>query len=280
MVLVAPEIQGHGWDGLGAHQLAHFTDDGLAIFAPRFHSTAQQAALHLARHLRQLAVAADECAAKVGAARDVAPPDVAPTTPVGRCRNLSQATELLRSPALHVFGQRRAGRAQGADAAQVVTLGLQRGQVHAAFHAVGVERGTGTEPRDAVAGGKTPQHGPVGRVFAAAGATVEQHDGGAARQPGQLGVPHDPAGGAVPVEALTQVVGVGAGPDVVVQALECQQRHQDAAMPVHDGLGQAGGAAGIHNPQRVVKRQPLGFKGISFSIILATSVCPINIFSY
>ena len=62
------------------------------------------------------------------------------------------------------------------------------------------------------------------------------------------------------MEALAPAVGVVAGANVVVQALERKERHEDAAVPVNDGLGQAGGAAGIHHPQRVVKRQPVGLE--------------------
>jgi hypothetical protein len=109
------------------------SDDGLAVFVPRFDGAAQQAALHLARHLRQLAVAADECAAEVGAARDVAPPDVAPTTPGAQLSRELVSGDGTAPPALHVFGQRRAGRAQGADAAQVVALGLQVARSTPAF---------------------------------------------------------------------------------------------------------------------------------------------------
>ena len=74
------------------------------------------------------------------------------------------------------------------------------------------------------------------------------------------------------MKALAQGVGLGAGAYVVVQALEGHQRHEDAAVPVDDGLGQAGGAAGVHHPQRVVKGQPFGFK---LGIFYAAGACPI-----
>ena len=61
--------------------------------------------------------------------------------------------------------------------------------------------------------------------------------------------------------ALAKAVGVVAAADVVVQNFERQRHDHRAAVTVDDGLGQAGGAAGIHNPQRVVKRQPQGHKG-------------------
>jgi hypothetical protein len=61
---------------LRADQFAHFVDDGLALLVPRLDRAAHQAALHAAGRLRQFAVAADEGAGEVGAAGDVAPPDV------------------------------------------------------------------------------------------------------------------------------------------------------------------------------------------------------------
>ena len=43
---------------------------------------------------------------------------------------------------------------------------------------------------------------------------------------------------------------------VVVQRLERQPHDHHAAVAMHDGLGQPGGAARIDDPQRMVKRQP------------------------
>jgi hypothetical protein len=48
---IVPEVQGHGGDGLGADQFAHFADQRLAILAPGLDRAAELAALHLARHL-------------------------------------------------------------------------------------------------------------------------------------------------------------------------------------------------------------------------------------
>ncbi len=67
--------------------------------------------------------------------------------------------------------------------------------------------------------------------------------------------------------ALTQAVGRVAAAHVVVQRLERQRHDKRAAVAMHYGFGQAGGAAGINNPQRVVKRQPDRLKSRCFSII-------------
>ena len=80
------------------------------------------------------------------------------------------------------------------------------------------------------------------------------------KQAAHLRVPHHPAGGAVPVVALAQAVGRVAAAHVVVQHFAGQRDDDDAAVAVDDGFGQPGGAAGIDNPQRVVKRQPKRLK--------------------
>jgi hypothetical protein len=104
-----------GMDGMGlrADQFAHFVDDGLALLVPGLDRAAEQAALHLAGDQGQLAVAADEGAGEIRAARNVAPPDVLH----------AQRVELLRAPVLRLGRQRRARGAQrphGLEARQSV----------------------------------------------------------------------------------------------------------------------------------------------------------------
>ena len=193
-------------------------------------------------HLRQLAVAADEGARKVGTARDVAPPNLG-VWPL-------QLLHLGRAPTLRVFAQRRAGAAQ---AAQFGECG-QAGQGHACLVAVGIKRGTGTKKRHTRLCRKAPNGEPIGLVFGAAGVAVINHTSGAVEQAAGLCVPHDPTGGAIPVVALTPAVGVVAATNVVVQNFERQRHHHGAAVAMHDGFGQAGGAAGIDNPQRMIER--------------------------
>ena len=48
-----------------------------------------------------------------------------------------------------------------------------------------------------------------------------------------------------------------------------------AAVVMHQGLGQAGGAAGINNPQRVVERHPQGFKGLRSCVIALHDLAPV-----
>ena len=162
VIRVAPKIQWHAGDGLGADQLAHFPGDGRAGLVPGFYGAAQQAALHDAGLLRQLAVAADESAAKVGAARNIAPPNVGVWPDLGG-RLGANLPHLGAAPALRLRRQRRAGRAQGADAREVAQLG----QFDACFLTISKKRRPGAEECHAIARGKAPQCAPVGRVFGA-----------------------------------------------------------------------------------------------------------------
>ena len=56
--------------------------------------------------------------------------------------------------------------------------------------------------------------------------------------------------------ALAEGILVIGAADVVVQAEQREHHDDDAAMAVHDRLGQAGGAAGIDDPERMIERQP------------------------
>ncbi|MCY1358530.1 hypothetical protein D9M69_450670 [compost metagenome] len=229
-----------------ADQFAHLVDHGLALLVPGLDRAAQQAALHAAGGLRQFAVAADEGAGEVGAAGDVAPPDVF----LGF--GFRDGGELARAPTLSVLGQRRPRRPQRPHPRQIAT----RRQVHPRLQAVREKCRAGAEEGHAKVGREAPEGGPVGPVFRAAWVAVVEHAGGAVEQAAGLGVPHHPAGGAVPVVTLAPAVGRVAAAHVVVQGLERQRDDHGAAVAVHDGLGQAGGAAAVDDPQRVIEGQP------------------------
>ncbi len=258
IALVAPEVQGHGRQGLRAHELADFTRDGLSVFVPGLDRAPEQAALHLTGNLRQLAVAADEGAREVGAAGDVAPPDV----------TRSEFLEFASAPTLNIFRQGRPGRAQCAHGLEP----RHRRQVHPRLHAVGEEGRTGAEEGDAQFGGKAPERGPVGVLLAAARIAIVEAAGRAIEEPRDLRVPHHPTGGAVPVIALAPGVGVVAAAHVVVQDLQGQGNDDGAAVTVHDGLGQTGGAAGIGEPQRVIEGQPHRCEGGGGGLVGGESV--------
>ena len=57
------------------------------------------------------------------------------------------------------------------------------------------------------------------------------------------------------MEPLTPGMRRVAATDVIVQGHQRQMHHHDAAVAMHDRFGQAGGAAGIHDPQRMVEGQ-------------------------
>ncbi|MNS76040.1 hypothetical protein D3C72_1095760 [compost metagenome] len=76
--------------------------------------------------------------------------------------------------------------------------------------------------------------------------------------------------------ALAEVVGAVARAHVVVQAAGVHGQ-QDAALSVHDGLGQAGGAARIDDPDRVVEGQPLGLEGCDFGVVARDGLLPFDV---
>lgn len=91
---------------------------------------------------------------------------------------------------------------------------------------------------------------PLGARVRIAGAAVVQHDRGAREQAGDEEVPHHPAGGRVPEEAVL-------GPQVAVQAELLEVFDEDAALGLHDRLGEARRAGGVEHPQGVVERDLL-----------------------
>ncbi len=99
------------------------------------------------------------------------------------------------------------------------------------------------EQRDVVVGDDLP-HAVGLRIGRAA---VVEHHRRADQQTGDQQVPHHPAGGRVPAEAL-------AGFEVGVQAQVLEVLEHHAAVAVHDALRRAGGARGEQHPQRMGER--------------------------
>ena len=64
------------------------------------------------------------------------------------------------------------------------------------------------------------------------------------------------------METFAPCVGVIAAAHVVVQNFQRKGDDQSAAVSMHDGFGQAGGATRINHPQRMIKRQGHGFEVI------------------
>ena len=114
----------------------------------------------------------------------------------------------------------------------------------ALLHARGQEGGRGAEGGGPGLLGQVPQHVQVG----VAGAAVVEHDLGVGEQHAGQEVPHHPAGGGEPEHAVALL-------RVHVQEHLLQVLEQDAALAVHDRLGQPGGARAVEHPQRVVEGQ-------------------------
>ena len=143
-------------------------------------------------------------------------------------------------------GLRRQRRAGGAEAAQALEIG-RLGGLDAGLLAGRKKGRPGAEEIDPRLAHKAPQ----GVEVRHAGVAVEQADRAAQQQAADLEVPHHPAGGGKPVEAVA-----GVEVEMEIERLEVFEHH--AALAMHDGLGQAGGAGGVDHPQRMVEGHVFG----------------------
>lgn len=172
----------------------------------------------------RVGTAPHEAAADVGAAADGGDPQV--------------GVDLVVEPAEAVGRERGAGGGDALDAREVevaarVDAGLPAGHD---IGGRGAEEGCSGLFRDA----------PLGADVRVAGAAVVQHEGGSGEEAGDEEVPHHPAGGGVPEEAVL-------GAEVAVQADLLEVLQQDAALGLDDRLGEPGGAGGVEHPERVVE---------------------------
>ncbi len=152
------------------------------------------------------------------------------------------APTLLVDPVEALGGEGGAGRADRAEAAEVAP----RPGLDAGLHAGGDVGGAGAEHRHAGPLGQLPERVHVW----VAGVAVVEDDRGAGEQAGDEEVPHHPTGRREPEEAIA-----GVGVDVEVELLQVLE--QDAALALDDRLGQAGGAGGVEDPERVVEGDAL-----------------------
>ena len=156
-------------------------------------------------------------------------------------------------PAVALDRQRRAGRAERAQARQVAAPH----RLDAGLQAARVERRAGAEEGDAGRGGEAPQRRPVGR------APARRFGRPGCRRRGRswcrrAAPPIWQFHMIQPVELYQwkRSPVVGARAEVVVQRADLQRLEHDAAVAVDDRLRQAGRAARIDDPERVVERQP------------------------
>ena len=220
-VLVAPEPDRHRRHGLLDDELAELPAhrgprlvEGVDVGAQR--PTGDLTGVHGDR-----GCARDEGRAGVGASRDGA--------------QLDRRIELVVDPP--EAGLRK-GRPRGADRAQRGQVGLP-GRMQSLLAALEQERRARAEVGDAELAGEPPQHGEVG----VGGVAVDHDDRRADADPGHQVVPHHPAGGGEPEEAV-------GGAEVALQAQGLEVLDRDAAVPVDDRLGQAGRAGGEQHVER------------------------------
>ena len=150
--------------------------------------------------------------------------------------------DVLVDPVEALGRERRAGRADSAEAAEVAA----RARLDAGLHAGGDVGGAGAEHRHPGPLGQIPEDAHV-RV---AGIAVVEDDCRPGQQPGDEEVPHHPAGRGEPEEAVA-----GVGVDVEVELLQVLE--QDPALPLDDRLRQARRAGGVEDPERVVEGDAL-----------------------
>jgi len=225
---VVPEPDRHRRHRLGDDELADRVVDRVAVVVPGLQVDAEAGRLQLAEVHRDERAGTDERPRDVRATAGREQPDV--------------VAELVVDPAETLGGQGRTGRADRAQTGQRTTvLGLDAGLQAA------VEIGrAGAEHRDARVLAEVPQdiHRGVARV------AVEQDDRRVGHETGDEVVPHHPAGGREPQDAV-------AGPRVVLQPPGLEMLEHDPAVPVDDRLGQAGRAGAVEHPQRVVEGNAL-----------------------
>src|SRR5664280_1249784 len=135
--------------------------------------------------------------------------------------------------------QRRPGRTDRSKVAQA----LVAARLHPGLHTGGDKGRTGAEEGDPGLLGQPPEGTEVGM----AGVAVVQNQGGTEQQSRGEEVPHHPAGRAEPEEPVVWA-------EVAVQGECLVVLEQDAAVAVHEALGQPGGARGIEDPEWMVER--------------------------
>ncbi len=225
---IVPEPHWHARERRRAHQFASLPRRRrTAPFVEYVHRHAQPAALQLAAPYGKGRIAEREAGHDVGAPADAAQLDVGLHALV----HVVEAVAGEWAPGGEDAAQRR--EVVGLAGAPALLLGERD------------ELGARAEHRDAFLLGHVPEH----RAARENGRAVVQHDRGAQRERARQPVPHHPAAGGEVEHAVV-------APDVHVQRVLLEMLEQRAPRPVHQALGQAGGARRIQDVQRMVERQP------------------------
>jgi hypothetical protein len=246
LAVVAPQVQRHRRHRRRAHQLAHGVDQ-----RPARASSIRPATLAP----RQRTCISPRTTGSVRRPPTKAPAkSVPPLMGRSRCAGRPRAAGAPRSSR----STRRTAASRWSRWRAGATGRPRASARHAGLQAVGVEGRAGAEEGGAAAAAKrhsTPRSGARWLGFTP----------GCRRRRSMVVPPSSAADLAAfhmiqPVELYQwkrSPVSTVAGPRSLCSAIFSMFEH-DAAMAVHDGLGQAGGAAGIDDPQRVVEGQPVG----------------------
>ena len=226
---VAPEADRHRRHRLRDHELADLADQRVAVLVERLHVAAERARLQLALVDGLQRAAADERRADVRAAARREQPRV-------RAELVVDPGESPRATAASPSSRRCAALPRSRPAAGLTPAFMQLAMIRRAR----------AEARDLRLRGELPQ--PVERRGSRT--AVVEHDRRRGQQRADEEVPHHPAGRREPEDAVVLV-----RVDVQVELLELLE--QDPAVAVDDRLRQAGRAAGVQDPERVVERHRL-----------------------
>ena len=219
-VVVAPEPHRHRRHRRGDDQLSLLPHQRPPRLVERLDAGAEIPARDLAGPHRHERAPTDERRAHVGSAADR--------------RQQHVALHRVVDPLEPLGGQRRPGRSDGP----------QRGEVGVAARcqallATGEDEGRRrAEERHALVGRHAPQRLEPG----VAGIAVEQHGRGSDQQARHQVVPHHPARGREPEEAVARA-------EIVVQGQHLVVLDEDAAVAVDDRLGQPGGPRRVEDVQ-------------------------------
>ena len=228
-VVVAPEEDRHRRHRLGDDELADLVDHGVAVLVEGLDLGAQRAALELALVDGEDRDSADERGADVGAAAGREEPGV--------------LADVLVDPVEALGGERRAGRADGAEAGEVAA----RARLDAVLHAGGDIGGAGAEAGHAGPLGEVPEDAHV-RV---AGVAVVEDDRGRREQDRRPGSSTSSSRSCVNQKKRSPVC-ASRWRIALLQLL-----HEDPAVSVDDRLRQPGRAGGVEDPEGVVEGHPL-----------------------
>src|SRR5215218_8318500 len=226
--LIVPEVDRHGWHGLGDDELPDLVYLGVSLLIEGLDLCPQGAGLELPRADRQERDPADERRAHVCATAGREEPQI--------------LLDVLVGPLEALGRQRRPRRADGLEVRQVEVPPRLYVRLHAGCDVARAGPETGHTcllcelPEDV--------HVRMARV------SIVEQNGGAGEQAGYDQVPHHPARRSEPEKAVVR-------PEVYVQHGLLEVLDEDAALTVHDRFRKTRRAGRVEHPERMVERHLL-----------------------